>query len=182
MRGDQMHSTAGSIASIRVGLSGLKQSIVEYFDYIEQERAGVDDYLLSMSLPDYLQDMVKLNVLQDLVFTLPLFSPFDDAMKRAIVLALEPSLYFKKEINQKAKESEGLHVEDLDEKVVHNAAAYSIACISPMAAFFGGLVAQEIVKYTGKYSPLKQWLHYDIFESLPRTPVDRTPLNCRYDD
>jgi ubiquitin-activating enzyme E1 len=24
-----------------------------------------------------------------------------------------------------------------------------------MAAFFGGIVAQEIVKYTGKYSPLK---------------------------
>jgi len=24
-----------------------------------------------------------------------------------------------------------------------------------MAAFFGGIVAQEIVKFTGKYSPLK---------------------------
>jgi ubiquitin-activating enzyme E1 len=51
-----------------------------------------------------------------------------------------------------------------------------------MSAFFGGIVAQEIVKFTGKYSPLKQWLHYDIFETLPRAPVDRTPLNCRYDD
>ena len=91
-------------------------------------------------------------------------------------------IQYAKDINQRAKESEGFHVEDLDEKVVHNAAAYSRACISPMAAFFGGVVAQEIVKYTGKYSPLKQWLHYDIFESLPRTPVNRTPLNCRYDD
>ena len=51
-----------------------------------------------------------------------------------------------------------------------------------MAAFFGGIVAQEIVKYTGKYSPLKQWLHYDIFETLPNASADRTPLNCRYDD
>ena len=52
-----------------------------------------------------------------------------------------------------------------------------------MAAFFGGVVAQEIVKFTGKYSPLKQWLHYDIFESLPRTAeVNREPLGCRYDD
>ena len=51
-----------------------------------------------------------------------------------------------------------------------------------MAAFFGGIIAQEIVKYTGKYSPLKQWLHYDIFETLPRTEVNRTPLNGRYDD
>ena len=52
-----------------------------------------------------------------------------------------------------------------------------------MAAFFGGVVAQEIVKFTGKYSPLKQWLHYDIFESLPRTAeINREPLGCRYDD
>lgn len=53
----------------------------------------------------------------------------------------------------------------------------------PQAAFFGGVIAQEIVKYTGKYSPLKQWLHYDIFECLPEVPAtDCQPMNCRYDD
>ena len=88
-----------------------------------------------------------------------------------------------KALNEDAKKNEGhLALDELQEKVIHNAAAYSRACISPMAAFFGGIVAQEIVKYTGKYSPLKQWLHYDIFESLPRGPADRTPLNSRYDD
>jgi len=52
-----------------------------------------------------------------------------------------------------------------------------------MAAFFGGIVAQEIVKYTGKYSPLKQWLHFDIYETLPREEnINREPANCRYDD
>jgi ubiquitin-activating enzyme E1 len=51
-----------------------------------------------------------------------------------------------------------------------------------MAAFFGGIVAQEIVKFTGKYSPLKQWLHYDIFETLPNDKAERKSLNCRYDD
>jgi ubiquitin-activating enzyme E1 len=53
-----------------------------------------------------------------------------------------------------------------------------------MAAFLGGITAQEIVKFTGKYSPLKQWLYYDIFETLPPTgtTVDRTPLKSRYDD
>ena len=87
-----------------------------------------------------------------------------------------------KRINEENKASEGLNLGEIDEKVVHDACAYSRACISPMAAFFGGVVAQEIVKFTGKYSPLKQWLHYDIFDTLPRTEVDRTPLNCRYDD
>ena len=51
-----------------------------------------------------------------------------------------------------------------------------------MASFFGGIVAQEIIKYTGKYSPLQQWFHYDIFQTLPRGPADRTPMNSRYDD
>jgi ubiquitin-activating enzyme E1 len=87
-----------------------------------------------------------------------------------------------KRINEENKSSEGITVEEIDEKVVRNVATFAPSSISPMAAFFGGVVAQEIVKYTGKYSPLKQWLHYDIFETLPREQVDRTPLNCRYDD
>ena len=62
---------------------------------------------------------------------------------------------------------------------------YSACSISPMAAFFGGIIAQEIVKYTGKYSPLKQWLHFDIYETLPKEDagaVNREPLGSRYDD
>ena len=60
--------------------------------------------------------------------------------------------------------------------------AYATCSISAQAAFFGGITAQEIVKFTGKYSPLKQWLHVDIFEALPEGTVDRTPINSRYDD
>jgi len=72
--------------------------------------------------------------------------------------------------------------EEIDAKVFSNAIKYSKCSVSPMAAFFGGIVAQEIVKYTGKYSPLKQWLHFDIYETLPREAVNTAPLNCRYDD
>lgn len=60
-----------------------------------------------------------------------------------------------KRINEENKSTEGITVDEIDEKVIRNATLYSKACISPMAAFFGGVVAQEIVKYTGKYSPLK---------------------------
>jgi len=61
-------------------------------------------------------------------------------------------------------------------------AAYSRCSITSMAAFFGGIVAQEIVKFTGKYQPIKQMVHYDIFESLPTAAVNRKPRGCRYDD
>ena len=46
-------------------------------------------------------------------------------------------LTLAKEINEKIKVVQ----EDLDEKVIKNVALYSRACISPMAAFFGGVVA-----------------------------------------
>ena len=86
------------------------------------------------------------------------------------------------EINKKNKESEGITVEELEKEVILKTVSYAKSMLSPMAAFFGGIIAQEIVKYTGKYSPLKQWLHYDIFDTLPKGDADRTPLNCRYDD
>jgi len=48
---------------------------------------------------------------------------------------------------------------------------------------FGGIIAQEIVKLTGKYTPIRQWLHYDIAESVDlKVEADRNPMNCRYDD
>lgn len=45
--------------------------------------------------------------------------------------------------------------EDLDEAALKKALSYSKHAISPLSAFFGGFVAQEIVKFTGKYMPLR---------------------------
>lgn len=38
------------------------------------------------------------------------------------------------------------------------------------------------MKFTGKYTPLKQWLHFDIYETLPREEVNRKTEGSRYDD
>lgn len=43
-------------------------------------------------------------------------------------------------------------------------------------------MAQEVVKHTGKYTPLKQWIHFDVFEIVPDESADREPMGCRYDD
>lgn len=71
---------------------------------------------------------------------------------------------------------------ELEDDVLKKAIQFSGCSISPLAAFFGGIVAQELVKKTGKYTPLKQWLHHDIFEGLPRAEVNREPEGSRYDD
>ena len=51
-----------------------------------------------------------------------------------------------------------------------------------MCHFFGAIAAQEIVKTTGKYTPLNQWLHLDVLETLPSEEVNREPMNSKYDD
>lgn len=82
----------------------------------------------------------------------------------------------------KAESDDNLNLEEIEEKVFNNSVSFASSSISPMAAFFGGVIAQEIVKKTGKYGPIKQWLHFDIYETLPREEVNRAPLGGRYDD
>lgn len=60
-----------------------------------------------------------------------------------------------KALMEKNKADEGFFQEEVEEKVFNPAVNFASCSISPMAAFYGGIVAQEIVKYTGKYSPMK---------------------------
>jgi ubiquitin-activating enzyme E1 len=82
-------------------------------------------------------------------------------------------------------EQEKLDVE-IDEKLLHELSFQALGDLSPMAAFFGGLAAQEVLKaVSGKFSPITQWLYFDSLESLPdnsaRTEDLCQPLNSRYD-
>lgn len=91
-----------------------------------------------------------------------------------------------KDISQ-ARKAEGadqaLSVEEVDEDVVKKVALFSRSMIGPMSAFLGGIVAQEVVKFTGKYSPLHQCLYVDMFELIPAAdPSDWAPVDSRYDD
>uniref|UniRef100_K3X0A2 E1 ubiquitin-activating enzyme n=1 Tax=Globisporangium ultimum (strain ATCC 200006 / CBS 805.95 / DAOM BR144) TaxID=431595 RepID=K3X0A2_GLOUD len=73
-------------------------------------------------------------------------------------------------------------LDEIDEDVVKQTALYAAVELHPLAAFYGGVIAQEIVKFTGKFTPLKQWLHLDAFEVLPDVrPTDAQPIGSRYD-
>ena len=75
-------------------------------------------------------------------------------------------------------------VQDFDEKVVLNVIRWAAANIQPVCGFFGGILSQEIIKATGKYVPIDQWLIFDFFEAVEniKDDADRTLKNCRYDD
>ena len=82
-----------------------------------------------------------------------------------------------------AKGLMGETVEDINEKVVRRTARFSRRSLSPLCALYGGLIGQEVIKSTGKYTPLKQWIYFDIFGTLPKgADINRQPKDCRYDD
>ncbi|XP_006658172.2 ubiquitin-activating enzyme E1 3-like isoform X1 [Oryza brachyantha] len=73
----------------------------------------------------------------------------------------------------------------IDEKLFRHFASGSRAVLNPMAAMFGGIVGQEVVKAcSGKFHPLYQFFYFDSVESLPMNPLnseDFKPSNSRYD-
>ena len=75
-------------------------------------------------------------------------------------------------------------IQDWDEKIPFQIASWAKAEISPVCSFLGGIVAQEIIKFTGLYTPINQWLLFDFFETVNNLgdKVDRTLKNGRYDD
>ena len=73
---------------------------------------------------------------------------------------------------------------ELFKKTIKNLSYWCKAQISPIASFLGGLIAQEIVKFTGKYIPINQWLwcnFSEVVENLDNN-IDRKLIGTRYDD
>ncbi|KDN39754.1 ubiquitin-activating enzyme E1 [Tilletiaria anomala UBC 951] len=93
-----------------------------------------------------------------------------------IVLALAKEIF-------KAAGTEG----ELQENVVLELAKQARGDLSPMVAFVGGFVGQEVLKAcSGKFHPLLQHMYVDSLESLPadtnKLPEsDFAPLGTRYD-
>lgn len=80
---------------------------------------------------------------------------------------------------------EGVDVEFTD-SLIKELSYQATGDLSPMAAFFGGLTAQEVLKaVSGKFHPVKQYMYSDSLESLPtgsaRTEELCKPRGTRYD-
>jgi len=101
------------------------------------------------------------------------------------VTAAEECVQLAKDINEQRRKvgDSAMFVEEVEADVVKNVAMFARAMICPMAAFLGGVIAQEVVKFTGKFTPLHQFLYFDMFELCPASePADWKPTGSRYDD
>ena len=78
-----------------------------------------------------------------------------------------------------------LNIESLPAKLAKRIALFGRCQLSPFSSFWGGIAAQEIVKHTGKYTPIRQWFYYDTFNFVfPEEDnlVHEIDENSRYRD
>lgn len=71
------------------------------------------------------------------------------------------------------------------EKTIKYLSNWAKVEISPISSFLGGVAAQEVIKYSGKYKPIYQWLYCDFsqtVENINANENDRKMINSRYDD
>lgn len=76
-------------------------------------------------------------------------------------------------------------IESLPALLARRISLFGRCNLSPFCSFWGGIVAQEIVKYTGKFMPIKPWFYYENFHQvLPEDDkIDRkVHENSRYRD
>ncbi|CRH02680.1 ubiquitin-activating enzyme E1, putative [Plasmodium relictum] len=87
--------------------------------------------------------------------------------------AFEKIYKYAVELNEKDKQKKlNQSVEELKKDVVYKVAKYCKSHIAPVASFFGGLLAQEVIKFTGKFMPIYQILYLDFFECIQSTEHD----------
>ncbi|KFA63658.1 hypothetical protein S40285_03172 [Stachybotrys chlorohalonatus IBT 40285] len=89
------------------------------------------------------------------------------------------------EAAKKFAEQEKIEIE-FDEKLLKELSYQATGDLTSMAAFFGGVAAQEVLKaVSGKFQPIQQWMYVDSLESLPtstkRSPDLCKPIGSRYD-
>lgn len=77
---------------------------------------------------------------------------------------------------------------ELDKKLLTELSYQATGELPGMVAFFGGLIAQEVLKCcSSKFGPVKQFMYFDSLESLPsaeefpRTAETTKPTGSRYD-
>jgi ubiquitin-activating enzyme E1 len=80
-----------------------------------------------------------------------------------------------------AKVLGGFALDQVDDAIVRRLAYTARGVLNPMCAFVGGVVAQEVLKLTGKFTPIRQWFYFDSQECLMGTPADAAVLGSRYD-
>ena len=148
-----------------------------YVPYLEEE-PEINDYTKEGRNELLHCALLAIHKFNDKEKKLPEINSQEDANK---VLIYAKSIYEE----AKLKNQNWINnLENLEEEIIIKVSRWSKCEISPTCSFLGGIVSQEIIKATGKYIPINQWLWFDFFETTEelKEDIDRNLTGTRYDD
>ena len=65
-----------------------------------------------------------------------------------------------------------VNLQKLDKSFMEKVFKYSRFYFTPFTCFFGGIVSEEIIKYTGLYKPSSQWIFFNFLELIEEDNID----------
>jgi ubiquitin-activating enzyme E1 len=96
--------------------------------------------------------------------------------------ALETGLKVVDAIPDETAEGKVRYVSDqLCKDDIKKYSLYARAVLPGFTAFLGGVIAQEVIKKFGRYTPIHQWVHVDYYELLSETCPKVNLTGSRYD-
>lgn len=95
-------------------------------------------------------------------------------------------LALARKANEGMAEADRVDLDDAgNQRVIRQLASGARSTLNPLAAIFGGIVGQEVIKsITGKFHPIFQWFYFDCVEALPAQDLPEAalqPVGSRYD-
>ncbi len=95
--------------------------------------------------------------------------------------------YTRKEYEKEKENKDNFWINNCEEfnpKVVEKMAKWSKSQIAPICSFLGGIASLEMIKFSGKFTPIFQWFWFDFFDTVCKLNenTDRELMNSRYDD
>lgn len=73
-------------------------------------------------------------------------------------------------------------VNKINLELINKIYKYCNFSISSICGYGGGVVSQEIIKYTGIYQPIYQWFRYEFYNIMDESFIIKNKENTRYDD
>jgi len=79
---------------------------------------------------------------------------------------------------------ENNEIQNFDKKIAYNIVKFSQYNIVSICSIIGGYISQEIIKATGKYMPINQWIFFDLYDYNNKYGIieKSQSINSRYHD
>ena len=125
----------------------------------EENKPNINSFFLSiiLGLEEYLNDE------NNSIFTIKNEKDIQEIITKSEII-FNQILENDRKIGILFEGSEENEIQNFDKNIAFHIIKYSQYNIIPICSMIGGYISQEIMKITGKYKPLNQWIFFDLYD------------------